>query len=137
MIIQEEWRPVINGTYEVSSEGRVRRARDGRPRSLKLDRDGYPIFLVKSNGGGWHEFRVHRLVAMAFLGSCPPGLQVNHKSGVKTDNRVANLEYVTPKENAQHASRLGLLRRHKADSPQRAVIPGTRDPQDEPGIQEA
>jgi HNH endonuclease len=44
---------------------------------------------------------VHRLVAMAFLGSST--LQVNHKNGVKTDNRIGNLEYVTAQQNIRHS----------------------------------
>ena len=55
---------------------------------------------------------VHRLVVRAFLGPCPPGKQVNHRNGSKTDNRASNLEYVTGAENYAHGERLGLM--HKA-----------------------
>jgi hypothetical protein len=48
-------------------------------------------------------------VAEAFLGPIPNGREVNHKNGVKTDNRAGNLEYMTRRENLQHAKRLGLL----------------------------
>jgi hypothetical protein len=51
---------------------------------------------------------IHRLVAHAFLGARPDGLQINHKSGVKSDNRVENLEYITPGENTRHAIAAGL-----------------------------
>ena len=52
---------------------------------------------------------VHRLVAMAFNGPIPAKLEVNHKNGVKHDNRPENLEYVTHRENMLHAHRLGLF----------------------------
>jgi ribosomal protein S25 len=52
---------------------------------------------------------IHQLVTAAFLGPCPEGKQVNHKNGNKRDNRVENLEYLTPDENKAHAKRTGLL----------------------------
>lgn len=52
--------------------------------------------------------RVHRLVAAAFIGPLPDGLQVNHMNGDRFDNRAANLEYVTGSENMQHAYATGL-----------------------------
>ena len=48
-------------------------------------------------------FKIHRLVAKAFLGPRPPGLETNHINGIKTDNRIENLEYVTHAENMRHA----------------------------------
>jgi hypothetical protein len=52
---------------------------------------------------------VHQLVAEAFIGPRPKGRELNHKDGDMTNNIVANLEYVTHRENIQHARRLGLI----------------------------
>lgn len=46
---------------------------------------------------------VHRLVLLSFLGEPAKNMQTNHKNGIKTDNRLVNLEWVTAKENIRHA----------------------------------
>lgn len=120
-IVAEKWLPVVGfeGSYEVSSEGRVRRLarvfRDASGRQYALpardmkisSRNGwYP--KVDLNEGGLRSNRfVHRLVAEAFLGS-PEGRNVNHINGIKTDCRLSNLEYVTQSENVRHALDAGL-----------------------------
>lgn len=113
----EEWRPVtlrpFEGLYEVSNLGRVRQA----VRSIYIPQH---ILSQRTTPNGYQTVpfvkqkkrkspSVHSLVAAAFIGPRPPGLQVNHIDGNKQHNWVGNLEYVTPLENAHHASRLGLL----------------------------
>jgi hypothetical protein len=55
---------------------------------------------------------IHRLVAAEFLGTCPKGIQVNHKDGDRLNNHASNLEYVTPSENTRHSVVAGLLTRN-------------------------
>jgi hypothetical protein len=89
--------------YLVSDTGRVFKW----PKEInpKKDKDGYLQLALWNRGKPTH-FKVHRLVALAFLG--PNTLQVNHKDGDKTNNHVFNLEYVTVSENISHAYRTGL-----------------------------
>ena len=52
---------------------------------------------------------VHRMVAATFLGQpVPPKMQVNHKDGNRANNRLVNLEYVSPSENMLHAFTAGI-----------------------------
>ncbi len=114
----EEWRPVAgtNGLYEVSSLGRVRswnrsrRRRDDRGPwllALSFTKQGY---LRTSLGSFRRDIVVHRLVIEAFVGPCTDGCEVNHKDGVKTNNRPENLEYTTRAGNCQHMWAMGLGR---------------------------
>ena len=108
-----EWKSVLGGAYEVSSQGVVRRATPGRRtyvgRVLNPVRMSVGYLSVAPTVGGRNvSVYVHRLVAEAFLGPCPEGHEVNHIDGVKTNNDVANLEYVTHAGNMRHASRTGL-----------------------------
>lgn len=115
----EEWKKILSGDYEVSSEGRVKRvtAASGtqagkilRPIVVTGSKGKYPYHQITlSVGSVRRSFKLHRLVALAFLGPQPDGAHVNHKDGNTFNNCVSNLEYVTPLENAQHASNLGLL----------------------------
>jgi hypothetical protein len=118
----EQWRPIAEtgGAYEVSDQGRVRRAahmpgrwanRDNPPRAGHLGSSGYlQVFLFANGRSFWRT--VHSLVATAFLGTRPPGMVVNHRNGRTTDNRAANLEWVTHSENMRHAHQvLGRRRR--------------------------
>jgi HNH endonuclease/NUMOD4 motif len=112
----EEWRAVAGyeQLYEVSNLGRLRRAGrgkgtyPGRIIGTSLSDTGYPQCGLFDGPKHWKHTKVHILVARAFLGPCPPGKEINHKNGNKTDARAENLEYITHQENTQHGYRLGL-----------------------------
>lgn len=97
--------PGVEG-YQVTSLGRVIGPR-GKPLAGYRDKNGYHCIPLRSRN---ITFKVHRAVVAAFLGPIPEGMQVNHKNGVKDDNRLENLEVVTAKQNIQHTfSTLGRV----------------------------
>lgn len=108
---QELWLPVSSfPNYEVSSLGRVRRTNNsarwkaGKILGDRPDKDGYSRVVLYANHTT-KSLRTHRLVVEAFIGQIPDGMQVNHKNGVTSDNRVENLEIATPSENTTHGFR--------------------------------
>jgi hypothetical protein len=102
----------IDDKYEAGSDGLIYSAdfnHTGKRKSLKgwLDRDGYPTVCM--NIRGKRVVRTsHKLVAKAFLGDKPTSKhQVNHKNGIRNDNRPENLEWLTSKENTIDGWRRG------------------------------
>ena len=110
----ETWKPVrgYESLYEVSSQGEVRRVKGGqgaRPgRLLQPLSDGRYLKVHLSKNNRIKQVYVHYLVAEAFLGARPDGMQINHRDGNKLNNTDTNLEYVTPLENTRHAIAKGL-----------------------------
>ena len=117
--MSEEWRDVVGyeGLYQVSDQGRVkslerniphwrggeqiRKERILKPTPIK---DGYLIVDLCA-GGKRKRFLVHRLVCEAFHGNPEGKPQVNHINEDKADNRAANLEWCTAKENINYGTR--------------------------------
>src|SRR5574337_1287966 len=110
------WRAIrdYDGRYVVSDHGEVKTlvARAARKAGYTLKQRisgrGY-MYVELSQGGVTKPHMIHRLVADAFIGARPANFQVNHKDGIKTNNRASNLEYVTASDNSKHAVRLGLI----------------------------
>lgn len=106
----EEWRDVagFENLYLISSHGRIQtlhsgKSRRGSMRSLVLTKAGY-FRVILFNKDHRKRILVHRLVCEAFIPN-PLGLPfVNHKNGVRNDNRIENLEWCTAKQNSEHAA---------------------------------
>lgn len=111
VVDQLEWRDVVGYErfYEVSEDGQVRRKiqrhskRAGSLLSPNYDRIGYVSYYLVDGYGNRKRAAAHRLVAAAFIGELPEGMEVNHKDLNKQNNRVSNLEYMTHQDNLIHA----------------------------------
>lgn len=105
----EIWRPVPGHEgYDVSSFGRVR-SWHARGKLGHLRRTQPVLRPTFPNHKGYLRMTfgpknvvVHNLVLTAFVGPRPDGMQAGHLNGIKTDNRIENLQWVSPKENARH-----------------------------------
>ena len=120
--MREIWKPIdgYEGFYEVSNLGRVRsyippanskNVRRSTPKIMtpQVNDNGYVVIALVKNKTR-KVFRVHRLVATAFVDIVEGKPYVNHIDGDKTNNRFDNLEWCTRSENMLHAIKVGLLK---------------------------
>jgi hypothetical protein len=123
--VPEVWKAIPDHPgYEASGSGKIkscdrviaRRGPDGMTREYNwkgriLAPTLHRGYLIASLGKDKKVWGVHQWMALTWIGPAN-GLTVNHINGIKTDNRIENLEYVTNSENVYHAYRTGLLSNH-------------------------
>lgn len=105
-------RLLAGGLLRATPEGQVYHlTRMGWTLACRQYQRGYLVGLINSTEAARGQERVlaHRVVAIAFHGVPEPGMQVNHRNGIKSDNRPENLEWVTALRNVEHAIETGLV----------------------------
>ena len=93
--------------YYVDTSGRIYSKKRYQLHQLQgiIARNGYVKVCLRKDGNNYTAL-VHRLVALTFIPNLENKSEVNHKNGIKTDNRVENLEWVTDRENKYHSYRV-------------------------------
>lgn len=134
----EVWKDIdgYEGYYQVSNLGGVRsvdrivlykngqkRFHAGKVIKPQMDYQGY-LRVGLNVSGNFKTYRIHRLVVLNFLTNKENKDQVNHINGIKNDNRLLNLEWVTGSENIKHARKTGLIK----DTNERAPKHGSLNP---------
>lgn len=104
---------IQGSSYLVTSDGDVMHNKNLKKLKPKLTKSGYLELGIDIHGERKYS-GIHRIVAKCFIPNPDNKPFVNHINGVKTDNRVDNLEWVTHQENMDHAKRTGLI--HKGDN---------------------
>lgn len=110
----EKWKTIkgYKDRYQISNLGRVKSLITKKVISSYVTKQGRNrIKLRPANWPRLHRGKGHLiavLVAKAFIGPKPKGKEVDHKNGIKADDRAINLQYKTRLENMQNAQRMGL-----------------------------
>lgn len=98
----EQWKTIeTHENYAVSTMGNIKNIKFDRPVKPFADKNGYMVVNLYKNGK-METKKVHRIVLSAFTQNTEGKEQVNHLNGVKSDNRLVNLEWSTNSENQRH-----------------------------------
>lgn len=91
--------------YFISEDGQIFSMKNGAMKQLKLKLESYGYYRIGLDN---RSYLVHRLVAKTYIEN-PENLgYINHRNGIKTDNNVSNLEWITAGDNQKHAYNTGL-----------------------------
>jgi hypothetical protein len=107
-----KWIKIINEHYSISENGMLKNELTGKILKVRIDNKGYHKCNLYNGEGKSKGYLAHRLVALNFLPAPKPGqIQINHIDGNPLNNHYTNLEWVTAKENSEHAVKTGLFPR--------------------------
>lgn len=114
VVVEESWKPVVGyeGEYEVSNLARIRTLKWKKTPhvvSQGVSKRGYFVVDLSHNDKK-KVWNVHRLVALAFLGPCPPGKEVCHNDGNRLNSNLNNLRYGSRADNVHDSMRHGTFR---------------------------
>ena len=108
-----EWKDAkgYDDYFKVSTDGQVYSKRTNKLLKLHTNKNGYIIFSTRLGGRKSKAIclKVHQLVANTYIEKPCDSMVVNHKDGVKANNNVGNLEWVTYSQNTLHAIEIGTL----------------------------
>jgi hypothetical protein len=131
----EVWIKILEDCYSISNHGNIKSHRKiienhvfykkciSKGKELKhYDNGNGYRYISSSINGKRKNYYIHRLVSQAFIPNPENKAEVNHINGIKTDNRVENLEWVTRFQNSQHAVKTGLIKSGSLSSFAKKVI---------------
>ncbi len=129
--MKEKWKPILGyeDLYEVSNLGQIKSLARKVGRGYKGVNHIYSFDRIRKQGLNQYGYKqvsldgkikpkcgiVHKIVLMTFNPTTDTTLEVNHKNGIKTDNSLENLEWVTSKENKKHAFKIGLCNHRRGE----------------------
>lgn len=115
----EVWKNIdwieLSGDYQISNIGNIKNKTTGKILKPYLGKYGYYLLTLRNKNHKTVNYRVHRLVAQAFIPNPENKPEIDHINTIKTDNRVENLRWVTKTENCNNSLSLKHLKEKMSD----------------------